>query len=161
MSFLSSLFGGGDSQSSSSSQTTTTNTDKRQVIDNNGLGVSGDGTTVYTTNSTSFTDAGSIKAALDFATSVDALNGKSLDSVLGLSSHSADVGARAFGDVLTLADSLFQGGFDSLKNTGASIQTAYQTAQSQQDNAATLDNKYLIAVGLAVVAIVAIKIWGK
>jgi cell division septum initiation protein DivIVA len=41
------------------------------------------------------------------------------------------------------------------------VAQAYESAKSLQVNAGTVDNKYLIAVGMIVVGLFAVKVWGK
>lgn len=64
---------GGDSSSETKNTTSTTNTDKRQVVDGNGLGVSSDSSTVNVNQ----LDGGAIAGAFDFA-------GSGLDKVADL-----------------------------------------------------------------------------
>lgn len=133
--------GGGGSSSSSSTSSNTTNLDKRLVVDGGSVGVSSDSSTV----NVSALDGGAIDkagtvtmAALSTVQANDAIQGQNLGQVIGL------------------AGDLFKGGFEALKTSQGQVNTAYQVAQQQQNDKTTLPNNYLIAGGVALVALVAI-----
>lgn len=160
----------GDSSSSSTSTNKTTNIDKRQVVSDNALGITSDSSTVNVTQ----LDQGAIKAAGDIAGSAlsvvkdaNALSGKSLNDVLNLGGRVLDSGGKLFAGqndnfngVLNLAGNLFTGGFKALQTSQAQVGEAYKSAKEIQVNAGTVDNKYLIAAGMAVIAIVGLKTMG-
>ncbi len=126
--------------SSSANATTSNNIDKRLVVDS-GLGVSADSSTLTLTT----LDGGAIGRAFDFAESADALQGQTVQQLLGL------------------VDRVFENSFDVLdknseivKTSGAMVATAYDNAKGEGDA------KRLVAYGvIAAVAIVAVRSFGK
>lgn len=164
------------SDSNASSSATTNNYADRRNAVQNGIGVSGDN------NSTSYfsvtTDGGAVQAAMQTATAAlgaqaataaAAINGNSAvaananasmadvsKSVVAASSHLADVGLSMLQTNTALANSL-EGGVNQTTQAVAGI--AQQLAQS--NIAAQNDNRYLIAAGLAVVAMVGLAAFGK
>lgn len=135
---------GGSSSSSSASTNTTNNTDKRLVVDNGGFGVSADYSNISASN----------------GASVNITDG-------GIAKQSIDAGLAGYQDLLKLTAGTFQAVFDvANKNTAAVDHISQTTTEAiQKTNAAAVavtdTNRYLVAGGLAVVGIVAIKIWGK
>lgn len=125
------LHGGGGGSSSSSSTQSTINQDRRIVADGGGVGISADSSTV-TINAL---DAGAIERALDFAKASDQETGKTLNQVLGLAAGVFDKAGRS---VDASADRVAQA-YSEARGTGT-------------------EKTVLIAAGLAVVAIVAIKV---
>jgi len=127
----------GSSSSASTSQSSTNNVDKRQVVDGGSVGVSADKSTI-TVNSTS-TDQGSVKAAFDFAKFADATNGD------------------GFSKLLDTANNMFTSSLTAVSQSNQTLSDAYKTAQADQNAKATLDSRYLVAAGIAVVAIVGLR----
>lgn len=103
-------FGGGDSSSSSSSSnsTTTQNTDRRQVVDNGGIGISSDTSTVSVT----LTDRDAVKQAIDLSKTSSELSYKNLSALLGFASQGlelANKNAGAVGDAFKTASEISSG----------------------------------------------------
>lgn len=120
--------GGGGSKSSSSTTTSTQNTDKRQVVDNQSVGVSSDSSTVNVT----MTDLGAIDAALAML-------------------NNGGVGLRdSFDKVIGLADTLLKGSLSAMKETNAVVSQAYETAQTTTNGA--IDQKTMIVLAGAAAA---------
>lgn len=156
------------SDSTSSSQTTNQYADKRNAVQG-GVGISGDG------NSSSYfsvsTDGGAVAAAMQAM--IAAINGNSavatnangsmgavantaITSTVDASKHLEDVGLAMLQANTALTNSL----------TGSAMNSAAQTTQIAADLAKTQvaaqnDNRYLIAAGLAVVAIVGVMAFSK
>ena len=136
---------GGSSKSSSSSSNTTVNTDKRLAVDNGSFGIS--------------SDYGNVTAS-GFNSKVEITDG-------GLAKASIDAGLAGYQDLLKLTQDTFSSVFDVATHQTAAVDHITQTTTEaiQKANAAataaTDTNRYLVAGGLAVVGIVAIKIWGK
>lgn len=129
--------GGGDSSSSSSQATTTTNLDKRQVVDNGGLGVSSDSSTV-TVNTL---DNGAINQAIDLSKTGTTQAYTGLDHLLGFAS-----------EVLKLENNSQQ----LISQSAANVGDAYKTAQDM-----TSGNRMLVAGGLILAGIVALNAMKK
>lgn len=127
----------GSSSSASTSQSSTQNVDKRQVVDGGSVGVTADNSKI-TLNSSS-TDQGSVKAAFDFAKFADATNGD------------------GFSKLLDTANNIFTSSLTAVSQSNQTLSDAYKTAQTEQNAKATLDSRYLVAAGLAVVAIVGLR----
>lgn len=139
------LAGGGGS--SSSSATTTTTQDRRQVVEQ-GVAVSSDSSTVNVTA----TDQGAVAAALEFATAAGA-------GVLEADLANQDTVNRLLG----IADKVFVGAFETIGKTSEAVMTAGQGVATAYEGAQGAGNeKTLLALAaLAVVGIVAVKVWGK
>ena len=127
--------------SSSASTTSTENVDRRQVVDNQSVGVSSDSSTVYVTP----TDLGSVRAAFEFAgkNSEDAQN--NVNTILGI------------------ADRVFVSAFKTLDKTqevtresARGVAVAYEGARGAGN-----EKTMLTIAALAVVGLVAVKVWGK
>jgi hypothetical protein len=74
----------------------------------------------------------------------------SMYDALGYTSHITDLAlAQTKETQQTASDAISQ------------VAQAYESAKSLQVNAGTVDNKYLIAVGMIVVGLFAVKVWGK
>lgn len=167
------------SSNQSASSTSNTYSDKRNAVQN-GIGVSGDGNnTSYSSSSYSLTtDQGAVQAGIGAAiaalganaqTAAAAISGNGAvaananstmadvsKSVVEASSHLADVGLSMLQTNTALANSL-EGGVNQSVQAVTGI--AQQLAQTQV--AASNDNKYIIAAGLAVVAIVGLAAFSK
>ncbi|CAB3726200.1 hypothetical protein [Paraburkholderia rhynchosiae] len=155
------------SDSTSRSDTTNQYADKRNAVQG-GVGQSGDG------NSSSYfsvsTDGGSVAAAMQAMiaaitgntsvatnanSSMGAVANTAITSTADASKHLEDVGLAMLQANTALTNSL----------TGAAMNSAGQTTQIAADLAKTQvaaqnDNRYLIAAGLAVVAIVGVTAFG-
>lgn len=147
---------GGDSESKSTSVANTTNTDKRQVVDNQSVGITPDIYLVQGKKSNSdltlnsyatVTDFGAIDAAMNaFSIGNDTIRG-SLSEVLGL----ADSALRT----VNAAGARESASVDSAL---AGLTAAYETAQTTE--AGGIDQKTLIVLAIAG-AVVAVFIFGK
>ncbi|OJB11573.1 hypothetical protein [Burkholderia ubonensis] len=164
---------------SSESKTENNYADRRNAVQG-GAAISGDNNTMFTSITT--TDQGAVQAGLGAAVAalganssvantaingavgaaynatsdVTALAGKSMDTTLAASSHLADVGLAMLQTNTALANSL-EGGVNQAMQATTGI--ASQLAQTQV--AAANDNRYLIAAGMAVVAIVGVMAFSK
>ncbi|CAG4928267.1 hypothetical protein [Paraburkholderia saeva] len=156
------------SDSTSRSDTTNQYADQRNAVQG-GVGVSGNGNTTY--NSSTTTDDGAVTAAMNAmiaaingnsSTAAAAVNANSsvastaITSTTAASNHLEDVGLSMLQANTALANSL----------TGGALQSAQQTTQIAADLAKTQvaaqnDNRYLIAAGIAVVAIVGVAAFNK
>lgn len=165
------------SSSSSASNTTNNYADKRNAVQN-GIGVSGDGNNTSYSSYSVTTDQGAINAGMstaiaalqsNAATAAAAIAGNGAvaananssmadvsKSVVAASSHLADVGLSMLQTNTALANSL-EGGVNQSVQAVTGI--AQQLASTQI--AAQNDNRYLIAAGLAVVAIVGFAAFSK
>lgn len=104
------LYFGGDSSSSSSSSTSTTtqNTDRRQVVDNGGVGISSDTSTVSVT----LTDRDAVKQAIDLSKTSSELAYGNLSQLLGFAKQGlelANKNAGAVGDAFKTAAEISSG----------------------------------------------------
>lgn len=126
---------GGSSRSSTATTTATTNTDKRLVVDGASIGISADGGSTITVNST---DAGAIKGAGAVALAALSTNATNFDHLIAASQSLFAQQQNA----LTANQQLT----GELANTA---QTAYADAANQASG-----NKQLILAALAVVAVV-------
>lgn len=133
--------GGGSSSSASTTSTTTQNTDKRQVVDNGGFGVTTDNSTVNISQS----DQGAIKAAGALASQALSSNAGNFNTLM----DTVKLISQASVDTLKANTTLAQ-------NLTASTQSAYADAASQAQG-----NKNLIYAGLAVVAMVGLNLVKK
>jgi len=152
------------SDNESSSSTSNTYQDRRNAVQG-GVGVSGDNNS---TNATIIaTDQGAVQAGIAAAiaginataATAQQANGSMADvskSVVSASSHLADVGLSMLQTNTALANSLMGG---AQQNTQAVTQIASDLAKTQI--AAQNDNRYLIAAGIAVVAIVGVAAFSK
>lgn len=176
------------SSNSSDSRTSNSYADKRNAVQN-GIGVSGDGNTTSYSSYSFSTDQGAVQAGIDAAVAALGSNaavaanangnmadvakqalgfggvvtqaalGSNADvskSVVSASSHLADVGLSMLQTNTALTNSL-EGGVNQATQAVTGI--AQQLAQS--NIAAQNDNRYLIAAGLAVVAIVGLAAFHK
>lgn len=119
--------GGSSKSSSSSDQTTnTTNIDRRQVVGENGIGLSSDSSTINVTTM----DSGIVKAAIDAVKAGDATNGD------------------GFAKLLDLADKMFTGAGDIIgKAQDTTLSQIAQLNQARNDQNGKIDQKTLIIVG--------------
>lgn len=133
--------GGGSSSADSSTKTTTTNTDQRVVADNGAsvVSVSGSGNSITTT------DGGAIKGAGEVATTAIKTNATNVDHLLATADH-----------LFTQQANTVQASLDLTKSLNSSSQAAYKDAANIASG-----NKELILAGMAVVAVVAFKSFGK
>lgn len=135
--------GGGGKESptdqSSHATTTTTQIDRRQVVDNGGIGIAGESAVI------NFLDAGAIGAAFDFAQANDQQTGTNLAKLLGF------------------AGGVFESGLTVLDKAGAQVQAQTQLVSKAYDDAkgAGTEKTLLTTAALATVAIVAIRMWTK
>lgn len=142
------------SSSSDSSSSTTNNYEDRRNAVQGGVGVSGNDNTTSTTINT--LDAGAVKAGIDAATTAVTSMADVSKSTVNASSHLADVGLAMQQANNSLAQTLVQG---TESTNQAVTQIAADMAKTQV--AAQNDNRYLIAAGMAVVAIVGFAAFGK
>jgi hypothetical protein len=139
------LGGGGGSTSSSSASTTTTttqNTDNRQVVSDNGIGLSNSNNANITIN---HTDAGAMRAATDMFKLANDAGSKNYGALLNTSSD-------ALKGMLEFATGTMSKGFDTVKTAQENAVRMMDTAQSK----GTIDNKTMIMLGLGAVAMVGI-----
>ena len=145
------------SSNESKSSTSNNYADKRNAVQN-GIGVSGDGNNTSYSSYTVTTDQGAVQAGIGAAVAANA-NSSMADvskSVVAATSHLADVGLSMLQTNTALANSL-EGGVN--QTTQAVTGLAQQLASTQI--ASQNDNRYLIAAGLAVVAIVGVAAFSK
>ena len=135
--------GGGGGGSSSETSTTTENIDKRQVVDTGSIGVSSDQSTVNV--NASYTDGGAVSKAIDLATVGTESTGKNVAEVLGF--------AR---DALKVAGENIKGTQQAFATATEKVSSAYSTVEEMSTG-----QRLLIAGGLAVVGVVAVKAFGK
>lgn len=117
--------GGGGSSSSSSTSSSTTNTDKRQVVDNQSVGVSSDSSTVNVT----MTDQGAIDKTFALLQAGGQGVYSSLDKVIGL------------------ADTLLKGSLSVVKDSTGVVSQAYETAENTKTG--SIDQKTMIVLAVA------------
>lgn len=136
---------GGKSSSSSSSASTTTNIDGRSVADAQGqagyqTSNARDNGVVLSnvTGSISLTDNGAVTKAFDFGTNLANLTGDAFMALLDVSKQNT-----------ATAEHINQTATEAIQKSAAIATTA-------QDS-----NRFLVAGGLAVVALVAVKVWAK
>jgi hypothetical protein len=142
-----------DSESSSSSNTTNNYADKRNAVQG-GVGISGDGNRTSTTINT--LDGGAVTAGIGAANNAVSSMADVSKSVVGVSSHLSDVALGMLQANNSLTEQLSNGLNSSQQ---AVTQIASQLASTQI--AAQNDNRYLIAAGMAVVAIVGFAAFSK
>lgn len=145
LSFLRLHFGG-DSDSESTS--TTYNTDKRNAVQD-GIGVSGDGSSASIVNN--ITDGGIVTRALDSVDTWNATNAEGFTQLLDTSGQLfTSVGssqASGFDKLVSVAGDLFNQGQGLIGQTQKAVADAYSTAQS--DKAGAIDNRTLIVLAVA------------
>ena len=173
----------GKSSSSSASSNSTTNIDGRSVADAQGqsgyatqnvrdngvltntpINVTGGGkkstTVANVTVNNSVTDFGSVTAALNSNTKV-------VDSAFNFGNNVVQDGLVGYQDLLELTGDTFQSIFDIAKKNTDTVEhitsTTTEAIQKARDSelAANDTNRYLVAGGLAVIGLVAIKVWAK
>lgn len=173
----------GKSRSSSSSSNLTTNIDGRSVADaqgqsgyatqnvrDNGVltntpinvtgGGKGSATSAYVNVTNSVTDFGSVAAALNSNSNV-------VNSAFKFGNNVVKDGLTGYQDLLALTGDTFQAVFDIAKKNTETVDhiTSTTTEAIQKARNAELKvndtNRYLVAGGLAVLGIVAVKIWAK
>lgn len=142
-----------DSESSSSNTTTNSYQDRRNAVQG-GVGVSGNGNSTTTTITT--LDGGAVTAGIGAANNaVSSMADVSKDTI-SASSHLSDIALGMLQANNSLTEQLSQG----LNNSQQAVtQIASQLASTQI--AAQNDNRYLIAAGMAVVAIVGFAAFSK
>lgn len=128
---------GGGGGGSSSSSSTTTNVDKRMAVGDSAIGASAENSTV-TINSV---DGAIVTRALD-----------TVDNTSVISAHGFDA-------LLNAADKLFSKGQGLIGQTQQAVAQAYQ--QAQETKQATIDNKTIVVLGVAVAATVAAVAYAK
>lgn len=131
--------GGGDSESSQA----THNIDKRNAVQN-GIGLSGDGSSVTTYSTTILTDAGMTGKALD---ANNAFGARALDSI----DKSTALTAGQFDKLLQAAENLWQRGETLVGQTQKHVADAYLTANT--DARGAIDNKTIIVLAVAGAAV--------
>jgi len=143
------MLGGGGS--SSSNQTSTQQIDKRLVVDA-GIGISSDSSTV----SVNALDGGAVKESLATA-------GEAISALSSVSSLALTGGAKTVADVLGFASSVFSKSFDALDRSGKIIEGGGVLVAKAYDDAKGdgTQKTYIAVAALAVVAVVAVKAWGK
>lgn len=144
-------FGGtGGTTSTASSNTTTTttqNTDNRQVVSDNGIGLSNSNNANITIN---HTDAGAMKAATSMFQMANDAGSKNYGALLNTSSD-------ALKGMLEFASGTMSKGFDTAKTAQENAVRMMDTAQSK----GTIDNKTMIMLGLGAVAMVGLLAFRK
>lgn len=141
------------SDNSSSSSTTNNYSDRRNAVQG-GAALSGDNSSQTTTIVS--TDQGAVQAGIGVANTATTSMADVAKSTVTASGHLADVGLAMLQANTSLANSL-TGGFSNATQAVTGI--ASQLAQTQV--AAANDNRYLIAAGMAVVAIVGFAAFSK
>lgn len=134
------IYGGGSSSSSQASSTT--NVDKRQVVDNGGVGVSSDSSTVNVTNTS--TDNGAIQSAMNL---VNNAGGAALSAYQSLLNATITLNAQ---HDATLAANTKTAADVTAASTPAAITT-------NTTNGTTTVSKNALYIGAAVVAYIALK----
>lgn len=144
------------SDNSSSTAATTTNTDRRTVNDR-GLSVSGDGNYVNAT----MTDAGSVAAAFDFATTNTQTAFASTQDAIGLAGDVVRLGAEQnkvsgeqflsqFGKLLDFAKDTTAIAKTSTETASTAIAKAYENVQDIGTG-----QRFMVAGGLLILGVVA------
>lgn len=123
---------------SSSSAATTNNVDKR-LVTGQGMGISADNSTV------NVLDGGAIAQAIDLVKTTDANAGKNYAQTLGLAK-----------DFFTQSVAALDKSAAMVKDSGAVVAAAYDNAKGQG-----ADAKFMAYGAMAVVALVAVKSFGK
>lgn len=135
--------GGGGSSSSNETTTSTQNVDKRQVVDTGSIGVTSDSSTVHV--NASYLDDGAVNKAIDLATTSTQSAGANVGEVLGFAK-----------DVLKVAGENLKGTQQAFSVATEKVSGAYETVSELSSG-----QRFLVAGGLALAAIVAIKALGK
>lgn len=130
-----------------STSTSTSNLDKRQVVSDQGIGVSADGSSVLV----NVLDGGSIAGAFSLAKQVDLTSSRNFRDALGFADETYD---RA-SNVLDKSLSLVERNGATLSNAFGNSLTALQSAYSEARGEGTQKN-ILTAVALVAVGIVAV-----
>lgn len=133
---------GGKSSSSSSSQSnsTTNNVDRRQVVDNGGIGLNSDMSTI----NISTLDSGAIQAGIDTAK-------KAIDAV----SQADAINGEGFSQLLNLTENLFSAGGKILDTTAQTSMAAVNAVNTARNDAqGSIDQKTLVILAGAAVAAV-------
>lgn len=145
------LFSGGNS----SSNQTTNNYDKRNAVQD-GIGISGDANSIFTSSNTTtnITDSGIVSRGLG---TVDSAIGRSLGSVdnsVDRALKSIDMNnatnAQGFQQLLGAAESLWNKGESLIGQTQKSVADAYVSANT--DAKGSIDNKTMIVLAVAAAA---------
>lgn len=119
--------GGGDSSSSSSTSSNTTNVDRR-LVNESGIGISSDSSTINVQS----LDGKIVEKALDTVQVADAANSQGFTTLLGL------------------ADKLFTGAGQTLQTTqAATLAQVGALNQASNDARGTIDQKTLIIIAVA------------
>lgn len=119
--------GGGDSSSSSSTSSNTTNVDRR-LVNESGIGISSDSSTINIQN----LDGEIVKKALDTVNVADAASSQGFTQLLGL------------------ADKLFTGAGQVLQTSQtATLAQVGALNQAQNDSRGSIDQKTLIVIAVA------------
>lgn len=128
--------GKSSSSSSSSSSTNTTNIDRRQVIAENGIGLTSDNSTINVTS----LDGGIVTSALDVVKANDATNGASFSKLLDMAATMFDTAGSILGKA---------------QETTTTQLAALNTATNDQKGA--IDQKTMIIIGAVALGFVALK----
>lgn len=134
--------GGGSSQANTTTTTTTQNTDKRMVLDGQSVGVSADGGSNVTINTS---DQGAIQGAGKIALASISSNSTNVDHLLATADH-----------LFTQQQAALDANTTLTRDLAGTAQTAYADAAAQSSG-----NKNLILMGMAVVGVVAFQALGK
>jgi hypothetical protein len=127
---------------SSSSTSSKTQQIDRRIVNESGVANSGDSNTV-TINAL---DGGIVRAALDTVNISNSLTGESIDRVL-------DFADSGYGQLLKVADNLFQRGERLIGQTNSAVADAY--SQAQTDAKSTIDNRTIVVLGVAAAGVAA------
>ena len=172
---------GGDSSSSDTDYNTNYAYDNRQALGDNAIGATGGSSlTVTTTTNNTATDPGALRAIekallANTATTQDALKfaqstasqtagasassaNQSLTSALNFASGADALNAQQFNKLIDLGASMFDRNTEAIQNAQSLTAQAYQTATAEKSG--SLDNKTILALGVAgaaALAIVALK----
>lgn len=146
-------FGGGSESSSSTQQV-----DRRNAVGNGGFGITGDGSSINSTSNTyvQSVDREIVSRALDSVDVASAANRQGFEALL-------DQSGNIFGDMIDTNEGLFTKLIDSgremfnttqglIGQTQKSVADAYSMAQT--DAKGTIDNRTIIVLALAGVAVV-------
>lgn len=144
--------GGKSSSSTQANQSTSNSYADKRIVNESGL-VATEGAAISSTNNSTWnvTDAGSIKAALDFASNADATNGVSFSGLLdaGTRNYGAllDSSTGTFDKLLGFADTVFKTGSDQVLNGQNAVMTTVQSLKNDERGA--IDQKTIIVLALA------------
>lgn len=143
------------SGSKSSTSNTTNNYDQRVAVQD-GIGISGDGNSIATTNNTTnnITDGGIVSRGL---ASLDAALSGSFGTVNNTVDRALDAievnnatNAQGFSALLGAAESLWNRGESLIGSTQKAVADAYSVAQN--DAKGTIDNRTIMILGVAALA---------